>query len=198
MQQNVDGGVRDHQKISTRSSETELLESTDEEETGRRQLKEEMAKDEVAGSGEDTIPTGDIDLERVDEAEEMEEDTNEKEEQLDETWMYMDEPWYCEEESGAEGDDEDDEDDNDAERQETMTSERDEERIVGGEVSGQGNIDTVNGRIERDLGHFLWMDRRHNIWSQIKATKAEIKELESSIQKEIRKRQEGPNPLRTN
>ena len=107
----------------------------------------------------------------------------------------MDEPWYCEEESGAEGDDEDD---NDAERHETRTSESDEERILGGEVSGQGNIDTANGRIERDLGHFLWMDRRHDIWSQIKATKAEIKELESSIQKEKRKRQEGPNPLRTN
>ena len=47
--------------------------------------------------------------------------------------------------------------------------------------------------IERDLGHFLRVDRRHDIWDRIQATKAEIKELERSMQGTKRKRCEGQN-----
>ena len=57
----------------------------------------------------------------------------------------------------------------------------------------QGNSNEVQKIIERDLGHFLQVDRRHDIWNQIKATKAEIKELVRSMQGMKEKRREDRN-----
>ena len=82
-----------------------------------------------------------------------------------------------------------------------------EETVRETQVSGKedgGNI-TDNARneegenktegreitVDRGLDHFLWLDRKHDIWSQIKATQAEIKELEKSIQGKKRKRHGG-------
>ena len=57
----------------------------------------------------------------------------------------------------------------------------------------QDNVNEDKIVVEKDLGHFLWVDRRHDIWNQIEATKAEIKELERSMQGVKRKRSEGQN-----
>ena len=55
------------------------------------------------------------------------------------------------------------------------------ERVTENQVQ-QANSNKDQKKIERDLGYFLEVDRRHDIWSQIKATKAEIKELERLMQ----------------
>ena len=50
--------------------------------------------------------------------------------------------------------------------------------------------------IERDLEDFLRLGHKHNVWKEIKATKAEIKKMEKNIKKEKKrkvKRQEGRN-----
>ena len=66
------------------------------------------------------------------------------------------------------------------------------ERVTENQVQ-QANSNKDQKKIERDLGYFLEVDRRHDIWSQIKATKAEIKELERSMQGMKRKRREDRN-----
>ena len=50
---------------------------------------------------------------------------------------------------------------------------------------------------DRGLGNFLRMDLKHDIWKDIKATEAEIKQLEKELKKSISK-QGGRNQSRTN
>ena len=60
------------------------------------------------------------------------------------------------------------------------------------------NIDKEDGQmdksvaVERDLQDFLWLGRKHNVWKEIKATKAEIKKLTRDL-RERRKEREDPN-----
>ena len=54
------------------------------------------------------------------------------------------------------------------------------------EKSKQAGAEMSNIREKRDLTDFLRMCRKHNVWKEIKATKAEIKKLEKEV-KETRK-----------
>ena len=68
-----------------------------------------------------------------------------------------------------------------------------QEKQINVNEKEQGRSNEEKKIIERDLGHFLRVDRRHDIWNQIQATKAEIKELEASMREMKRKRQEDQN-----
>ena len=61
----------------------------------------------------------------------------------------------------------------------------------------QSDKDSPTQMPDRGLGNFLRMDLKHDIWRDIKATEAEIKQLEKELKKSIRK-QGGPNQSRTN
>lgn len=68
----------------------------------------------------------------------------------------------------------------------------DEDYKTGSE-DGNGEVDQKMGKereIERDNGHFLEVDRRHDIRKKINATKTEIKELEREIEENRKKERE--------
>ena len=47
----------------------------------------------------------------------------------------------------------------------------------------------VEKQVDRDLKSFLTIDSKHDVWKQIKGTKAEIRKLEREIKEEKRKRE---------
>ena len=149
---------------------------------------------------EDTEEKENMENKEIDNGEQEEHDTSGY---IDVGEVYYDEDYRQEittteqgrEESKTQGENKNETENNKEERckQEKMEDRKtDKKTNLGGKENREGKrVSFVDGvvekQVDRDLKSFLTIDSKHDVWKQIKGTKAEIRKLEREIKEEKRK-----------